>query len=357
MNRRIQGGGSGKVQSRARRRTPGTVHTAPVAVFIVRRETKSGPRWHVRYQHKRERAVHLGSYDTERRAKARKAWAEAITDRGGRPSREPEAQQGEQAGTLADAGQAWLETRHDLAPVTYNTYARMVSEWPAELAAKNPRDITHSDVQAWLTFQARRLQRGTLDRERGVLRMVLDYADVPANAARDRRVKLPRAKRKTYRIPSRADLAKLHAAMPTRVPLFVLLEHTGLRIHEADALRWRDIDHKRNRLLVADSKTSAGTRWVTRLEDAPAFPVKPDEADPDGFVFRDPKPSSLTNVMRDAWRDGKAPLYSAHDFRHLHASRLLHDGVLSPAQIAARLGHAHAGITLGVYSHVVPPDD
>lgn len=42
-----------------------------------------------------------------------------------------------------------------------------------------------------------------------------------------------------------------------------------------------------------------------------------------------------------------------HDLRHSHASQLLKAGV--PVKVVSeRLGHATAGITLDVYSHVLP---
>jgi integrase len=45
-----------------------------------------------------------------------------------------------------------------------------------------------------------------------------------------------------------------------------------------------------------------------------------------------------------------------HRLRHLHASRLMHQGRLSPAEIAVRLGHASPQTTLARYTWIVPPD-
>jgi integrase len=40
---------------------------------------------------------------------------------------------------------------------------------------------------------------------------------------------------------------------------------SGLRIGECIALRWRDVDLAHGRLLVGDSKTDAGVRYVDLL--------------------------------------------------------------------------------------------
>ena len=42
-----------------------------------------------------------------------------------------------------------------------------------------------------------------------------------------------------------------------------------------------------------------------------------------------------------------------HDLRHTHATQLLKQGV-HPKIVSERLGHSSIGITLDVYSHVLP---
>lgn len=42
-----------------------------------------------------------------------------------------------------------------------------------------------------------------------------------------------------------------------------------------------------------------------------------------------------------------------HDLRHSHATQLLRHGV-HPKVVSERLGHSTVGITLDVYSHVLP---
>lgn len=327
-----------------------------MTVYIVKRDTKKGPRWHVRFQARRRSAiVHLGSFESETLAKIRRQTALEEVARGGTPSRVAPAPRVQV--TVAVAAGAWLVTLQDLAPSTLKGYRKAVRDLPDWLAGLDAHSVTRAHVQAHALELGERFKRGTAAKELGILRRALDHAGVEPNPAADRRIRLPRAERHVYRLPTRAELAAMHEVMPSRSELMLLLEHTGLRIGEAAGLRWRDVDHARERLLVGDSKTPAGRRFVERLPGAPGFPIPSDGIDPMELVFRSPSPSSLTGMIRVAHERHNTFLMSAHEFRHLHASRLLHDGVLSPAQIAARLGHASPLITLGTYAHLVPPSD
>jgi integrase len=54
-------------------------------------------------------------------------------------------------------------------------------------------------------------------------------------------------------------------------------------------------------------------------------------------------------------RAGVQP-FGPHRLRDLHISRCIHHGWLSPAEVAARVGHTSPAITLSTYTHLVPPD-
>jgi integrase len=47
------------------------------------------------------------------------------------------------------------------------------------------------------------------------------------------------------------------------------------------------------------------------------------------------------------------PEVSFHTLRHTHATQLLKEGI-HPKIVSERLGHATVGLTLDVYSHVLP---
>ena len=74
------------------------------------------------------------------------------------------------------------------------------------------------------------------------------------------------------------------------------------------------------------------------------------------FATRTGTPINPSNVSR-AWRSTleKAGLTHRrfHDLRHTHATFLMAQGV-HPKVVSERLGHSTVGITLDVYSHLMP---
>ena len=343
------------------------------SVYIVPRATKAGDtRYSVRAElviPEGRRVLHLGTYGDEKHAWKRKL---AVLDEVARHPTDAHALaalttlQSHQtpALTVASAAQAWLDAREDsLAPGTYRSQRQSVNAFPAWLTRIDWRDVKPSDVQRFATERGKTCKRGTVRKDLGVLRQVLDHAaldDPRPNPASLRRLHVVKSAAKEYRLPTRAQLAEIHRVLASRSDLMLLLEFTGLRIEEAARLRWSDFSidpkTKRRRLHVNESKTRAGIRFVEHLKGTPPFPQQKD-AKPTDLVFRTPKPSTLTNALRRAHVRHGTFLCSAHELRHLHASRLLHHGTLSPAQIAARIGHSNPGITLAIYSHCVPPDD
>ena len=64
--------------------------------------------------------------------------------------------------------------------------------------------------------------------------------------------------------------------------------------------------------------------------------------------------------MRDAIgrasRAAGVPLYSPHDLRHRRGS-LWHASGMPARELAERMGHSKASMSLDVYTHVMPPDE
>jgi integrase len=346
------------------------------SVYIVPRATKTGDtRYSVRAElviPEGRRVLHLGTYADEKHAWKRKLAvldeiARHPTDSAALASLQARGKEVRTLLTVAIVANAWLEAREDsLAAGTYRSQRQSVNAFPAWLARIDWRDVKPSDVQRFATERGKTCRRGTVRKDLGVLRQVLDHAaldypDAKPNPASLRRLHVVKSAAKEYRLPTRAQLAEIHSVLASRSDLMLLLEWTGLRIEEAAALRWDDFstDPKtgRRRLRVRVSKTRAGVRFVEHLVGAPGFPQPGIEANPIGLVFRSPKPSTLTNALARAHRKHGTFLMSAHEFRHLAASRWLHEGVLSPAEIAARLGHTTPAVLMMTYAHVLPPSD
>ena len=194
----------------------------------------------------------------------------------------------------------------------------------------------------------------------------------------------PRVERRqlnTYDMSQTADL--LDAFRGTRMFVPALLAVLcGLRRGEIAALRWRNVDLDAGQLAIVESaeQTVEGIRYkepksgrartvalsstvVSELRGHRARQAQEllrvgvglsDDtrvvAQADG---RPLQPNSITHEwVRILSRVG-LPRVRFHDLRHAHATHLLSSGV-HPKVASERLGHSKVGITLDLYSHVLP---
>ena len=65
------------------------------------------------------------------------------------------------------------------------------------------------------------------------------------------------------------------------------------------------------------------------------------------------QPDTLTQDWGPKLTDTLPPRIRFHDLRHAHATHLLANGI-HPKVASERLGHSKIGITLDLYSHVLP---
>jgi integrase len=187
--------------------------------------------------------------------------------------------------------------------------------------------------------------------------------------------------------PLTADQARalLEAAQGERLEaLYVLALSSGMRLGELLGLRWRDVDLEAGTLQVrqilvrmpsglrfGEPKTkrsrrrialSVGTRDALRhhraRQAAERLRIGPVWEDHDlGFANEIGKPLDAGNLLRrDYWRAlAKAgiPRCRFHDLRHTCATLLLQQGVHAKV-VSELLGHSSIGMTLDIYSHVIP---
>jgi integrase len=172
------------------------------------------------------------------------------------------------------------------------------------------------------------------------------------------------------------DASKL-ARTEGRRALIATLVFGGLRIGEACALRWRDVDLASGRLLVADSKTEAGVREVKLLpvlrDQLDNYKLGVDVPGPDDRVFTTAtgQPRERTNARQrviipvvekadELLAERKQPPLpigvTAHKLRHTFASILVMIGE-DPAYVMSQLGHTDPAFTLRVYAHSMRRDD
>jgi integrase len=197
-------------------------------------------------------------------------------------------------------------------------------------------------------------------------------------AKRKRPVFLDSAEQIVAMIDAATELdAKPEARTAGRRALIATLIYAGLRIGEATALTWQDIDLANGRISVGDAKTEAGIRLVDILpalrDELTSHRYAHAGAAPTELVFptstgsRRDKDNARERVVRPVVahanellaKRGETPLpegVSAHKLRHTFASILYVRGE-DPPYVMAQLGHTDAGFTLRVYAHAMRRDE
>lgn len=153
------------------------------------------------------------------------------------------------------------------------------------------------------------------------------------------------------------------------------LAYTGLRVGEALALKWSDVDLKTNKIyvnknlvttkengvIVQDSpKTSSSNRIIPMSQSAKTALLKLKEVQPEDaeFVFSTSSGShvnqrNLSRTFEKVQQNaGIEPLGSLHSLRHTFATILLSLGE-DIKVVSKLLGHADINITYNTYIHVI----
>jgi integrase len=201
----------------------------------------------------------------------------------------------------------------------------------------------------------------------------------PADAVRP-----PKVERKQVNVlDTDATAALIEAARPYRIFVPILLGALcGLRRGEIAALRWKPVDLEAGQLRVVASieQTKAGCREKEtksgrdRVVALPAMLIaelrrhRAEQAQEllqlgvrladDIYVVAQAdgspqQPNSLTHAFTDFLEAHGLQRVRLHDLRHSHATHLLAAGI-HPKVASERLGHSKVGITLDLYSHVLP---
>ena len=202
------------------------------------------------------------------------------------------------------------------------------------------------------------LKRQTIRKTVSVLAMILDHAEIRPNPARDKlTVKLPRQERRHVEPPTAADVDAVVRLLPARYRLPVLvLDQTGMRVGELEALTWGDVDDRRGRWRAAASVSKTGRpRCVTPdplLFAAVGALVPVDNRAPQRRVFDYLSADRLRTQLARTCIAADVPAFSPRDLRHRRVS-LLHLGGMPWARIGELVGHVDIVTTARTYTHVV----
>jgi integrase len=293
--------------------------------------------------------------------------------------------------TVGEWADRWLAGQAHLKPTTRERYAGIVRRhirpsWGTTRLA----DVTHADVQGWVTKLSRNAEPATVRKIHRVLSLILALAirdgRLIRNPAAD--IKLPRPQSLEQRYLTHEQVHELAraAAGPTspskhrrldercndQYRLIVLfLAYTGVRFGEMAALRVRRIDFLRRRATIAESVTLVGSNqvWGTpkghekREVRIPRFLVDQlaehlHGKAPDDLVFAGVRGGGALRgpIFRRAAFDRAAeaigvPGLHPHELRHTAASLAIAAGA-DIKVVQKMLGHKSATMTLDQYGHL-----
>jgi integrase len=327
---------------------------------IRRRVTSSGEtRYRVVYRlgGRESTERYGGSFPTKTLALKRKAWIDGELAYGRVPALDLVDMQAVALPTVREVAGQWRASRIDVSAGTAQTYATNLDRVLPTLGSAVAAEVTAADVAALVVeLHDRGLKRESIRKTLSTLAQALDFAKATPNPARDSTVKLPADESEKVNPPTAAHVEDSLAAIPNayRLPVLVL-DATGMRVGELEALRWRDVDEREGRWRVsrARAKTRQG-RWVPvpqTLLDAVLDAVPREDRDLDGQVFAGLDADALRTSLGRACKAAGVPAFSPHDLRHRRAS-LWHLGGMPVAEACSKLGHSPQ-VHLGLYAHVV----
>jgi integrase len=238
------------------------------SLTITTRRTRSGPRYVVRFRlgGRTYPIEHVGSFRTLREAKIRRDLVAGELAAGRNPRLLLEAMRAtpEPMLTLARWAERFIESRIDVDANTRRNYRTALKKVCATFGERDPVTITADEVASWVADLATEYKPGTIALYLLGLRMLFDFIGLEPNVARDARVRKPKQVREKPQPPSGEHLLAILDALGERWRLlFVTIEQGALRLGEAVALRWADVDAANLRLRLPRSATKRDqARWV-----------------------------------------------------------------------------------------------
>ncbi|APC48992.1 recombinase XerC [Virgibacillus halodenitrificans] len=293
----------------------------------------------------------------------------------------------------------WLEVykKPNLKPITYSVQERnvrlnIIPRW----GKYRLKQINRTEYQKWLNKLTDKYSEGTIRRIHSIMNSALSSAVHDFNIlysnpiAKSKIPKKDKEEQLKYFTKKELEifLSHCHPVKKSKYKhsiqysvLFTLMSRTGLRIGEALALHWSDIEGDKltiNKNLVyplnstpyiSTPKTKNSTR-VIKLDDHVLFMLKRHKTNQKEMYLRYPtykRPAEdllfhqqdgrwlRTNVVRDYFKEvckrAGLTILSPHALRHSHAVHLLESGA-SIKYVSNRLGHAGIKTTADTYLHI-----
>ncbi len=256
-----------------------------------------------------------------------------------------------------EAHRAWLALRRSPGTVAkYGQHLRAFADWAGDrdLCEITAREIEFEFLGPWSQTVAKPTIRNRIAALRSLYEFAERYELVDRNIMR-RIEPPPRDDHMGDWLRTEADARVLGSCVsPIERIVVYLLRYTGLRVSEACALRWGDVDLDAQRLTVRESKTPAGRRtiplppilipqlrtWRQRNGGVYVLGTKHGTSMKPQFVWR-----VVKRVGERAGIEGLHP----HSLRRTYGSSLINDG-LRLEVISKLLGHSSTMVTEKSYA-------
>lgn len=335
------------------------------SAWIKRRTRKSGAvRYEVRFRLGGRESVdrYGGSFTTKREAAARRAVVAGQLAALQVPDIRALARARVEVVTVRQVVREWRDSRRDVAAGTLQTYDVALGRIVPRLGATVVDGLDAHAVDRFVgELVEAKLKRETIRKTLGVLAQALDWHGMNPNPARDRRVvRLPAREHEDITPPTADHVESVYRLLSSayRLPLLVL-EQTGMRVGELEALTWGDIDEPRCRwrVLASVAKTRR-PRWVEvppllLVEVAALCPR--DDRHPDRRVFEGFGADRFRTALTRACTATGVPHFSPHDLRDRYCS-IQHARGVPWARVAEAVGHKSTKTTADTYTHVLPDE-
>ena len=295
--------------------------------------------------------------------------------------------------TVKDYSEKWIETYpriNNLKASTVRSYSQILrSHIVPPLGHLSLKDLRRDHIKEVIALLAGKdLSRSSIRAVIATLRAMLNTAVEDGILLANPAIRLGKftktaaERREDINPLTRAELGiflrSLETKFPAHYPFFLTLGRTGMRLGEALALQWDDIDF--NARLIEVRRSLVGGRVETPksgksrkvdmslqlsavLKDL--LRARKEETLRKGWrelpswVFCDQNGTPLDGnnlrkrVFQKALTEAKLRKFRIHDLRHTFATHLLQNKE-SPAYVQQQLGHHSIQVTVDIYGHLVP---
>ncbi|MBA3567429.1 MAG: site-specific integrase [Actinobacteria bacterium] len=328
------------------------------STWIERRNGKSGVRFRVEFRvgGRESASRYAGSFRTMREAKIRRDWIAGELA----ALRVPDVRLLDESHgpTLRTVAENWKDSRRDVAEGTRTTYTVNLNRILPRLGDHRLDELHVADVDELVAeLHAGGCKRESIRKTLSTFAQVLDYAKVEPNPARDPSIKLPREAKVEPKPPTAEHVEAVVRLLPVayRLPALVL-DATGMRVGELEALTWGDVDEPHSRFRVSAAVSKSGrARWVNTpavvFLAVSGLVAREDRTDTRP-VFQGFGADRFRTAIARACRGAGVPTFSPHDLRHRRVS-LMHEQGVSWARIGEAVGHGDIVTTARTYTHVL----